>query len=210
MKHLLPVLIVTALLVISCDFSPKPVLKPPFDTVIPPTDTLLAAPKLVSEGYYELSPWEGDSDVPLFRWDGEGEAPVKYSRVSEGNDMKIWMSVYVFSNESEAHTFFDNSSNGLRDLYNITQDYMRWIEDNGEAIRWYYYDYPNWEYEDGSVSQGVVFRVRQYVGHFQMEDTKPFIVPSAWATPPIVPRGEVDSTFWDAIDYTIVHLRSLR
>ena len=154
--------------------------------------------------------WEGDGDVPLFQWDGEGEAPIRHSRVCEGKDMKIWMSVYVFSNESEAHTFFDNNNNRLHDLYNITQEYMTWIEDNDEAIRWYDYNYPNGEYEDGSVSQGVVFRVRQYLGHFQMEDTKPFILASPWASPRVVPRGEVDSTFWDAIGHTIVKLRSLR
>ena len=75
--------------VISCDFSPKLVLEPPFDTVIPKADTLLAAPKLVSEGCYKLPLWEGDGNVPLFQWDGEGEAPIHHSRVCEGNDMFV-------------------------------------------------------------------------------------------------------------------------
>jgi len=203
MKKLLLVLTVICLLGIACDSSTKSALEPPFDTVFPSTDILVAAPKLVEEDSQELSPSEGTL------WNEEAEAPLLHTRICEGRDVKIWMSAYVFSTELDAHAFFNNFSKRLGESADITEDHMPWLEHNDEAMRWYSYDFPCELYEDGSVGEGVIFRVERYVGHVQVEDLNPYIVPSAWAAPPIVPRGEGELMFWGAIDYTIVQIRSL-
>lgn len=155
MKLLLIVLTVIGLLGTACDSSPKPVLEPPFDAVLPSTDILAAAPKFVDEDSYELS--FSDSEGVL--WNGEGDAPVLHRRIFEGKDAKIWMSVYVLPDELNAQVFFNNFSNRLRESADITQEHMPWLEHNDEAMRWYSYDFPGNLYEDGNITEGVWYSV---------------------------------------------------